>query len=77
MATKMERLLDDLYKTDSVKYAEKLSTVKAFGAKVYRNSEGFHIIKYNVDDSLAEMEKIRREAERQKMSAFLNGLFRI
>ena len=77
MATEMERLLDKLYQTDSVQYAEKLSYIKAFGAKVYRNSDGFHIIKYNVDDSLAEMEKIRREAERQKMSAFLNGLFGI
>lgn len=77
MATEMEQLLDKLYQTDSVQYAEKLSYIKAFGAKVYRNSDGSHIIKYNVDDSLAEMEKIRRENERQKMSVFLNTLFGI
>ena len=44
---KLESDLNNLFKTNPTKYADKLNDIKNMGYKVYRNSDGDHKIKQN------------------------------
>ena len=75
MATEMEERLNTLWREgDTSKYINHVSTIKALGAKVYRNSDGLHKIKYNLDDTMKAMDKLNEDRKRRNMEAFMNGL---
>ena len=71
---KLEETLNNLYKNDSTTYQEKLSFIKSMGLKVFRNSEGNHIIKYNQDDVLNSFEQLEEYRKRRNLDAFMKGL---
>ena len=71
----MEERLNELYLTNSSKYEELLIFIKKLGAKVYRNSNGVHKIKYNINDVINNADRIEKEQKRRNMEAFMKGLF--
>lgn len=74
MDINLEQILDNFYQTDRVKYEEKLTIVKSMGYRVFRNSEGKHIIKYDLDDALNRIDQFEKERRRNNMKAFMDGL---
>lgn len=74
MATEMEQKLNELWMTGQTQqYENRVNMIKTLGAKVYRNSDGFHKIKYNIDDTMKAMDKLNEDRKRRNMEAFMNG----
>lgn len=75
MATEMEEKLNRLWREGNTdNYVNCVNTIKVLGAKVYRNSDGLHKIKYNLDDTMKAMDKLNEDRKRRNMEAFMNGL---
>lgn len=71
--SKMEETLNELWKNNPNKYQEELAFIKCMGCRVYRNSEGLHIIKYNADDTIEAFNQIKQQSDREKINAFMKG----
>ena len=69
----MEQVLDNFYQTDREKYEERLGIIKSMGCRVFRNSEGKHIIKYDEDALMKQIDKYEEERNKRQMKAFMEG----
>ena len=66
----MEEKLNELYRTDLIKYQEVLERMKILGVRVYRNSKGMHKVKYNINNFINNLTK---EQEERNIEAFMKG----